>query len=104
MAKFIIVHHFIGDPDEAYKAMNDPELVKALVQANGKIAPGKCVYTWVPYNYGRKDYYGFCLWEADSVKEIEPILEGIKQLITVDIMQVDEIVWDELAQMMAAPA
>jgi hypothetical protein len=93
MAKYLIVHRFVGDPDEGYKAMNDPALINQLVEANGKATPGRCLFTWVPYQYGRKDYYGFCLWEASSPAEIEPYLADLKKTITVDILQVDEIPW-----------
>jgi|PlaIllAssembly_1097288.scaffolds.fasta_scaffold2390625_1 hypothetical protein len=104
MAKFMIVHRFVGDPEESYKAMNAPELVQKLVMTNGKTNPAKCVYTWIPYNYGRKDYYGFCLWEADSVEDIKVYLESLLNYITVDIMQVDELVWEQLAASMNVPA
>ena len=93
MAKFIVIHGYVGDPDKGFQAMNEPELVNALVAANGKTVPGKCSFTWIPYSFGRKDIYGVCLWEAASVEDVEASLVGVKHLLTADIMQVDEIVW-----------
>jgi hypothetical protein len=104
MAKFMVVHRFVGDPDEDYKAMNEPELVNALVEANGRTVPGRCIYTWIPFNYGRKDLYGFCLWEADSAEDVKISIEGVTKYLTADIMQVDQLVWEELAAAILAKA
>jgi hypothetical protein len=96
MAKFMVVHRFIGDPDEGFKILNDPKLVQTLLETNGITTPGRCAYTWIPFNYGRKDFYGFCLWEADSAEDVEISIEAVKPYITADIMQVDELVWEQL--------
>jgi hypothetical protein len=93
MAKFMLVHRYVGDPDEGYKAMSDPAVLNKLAEVNGKVTPARSLFTWVPYQYGRKDYFGFCLWEANSPAEIEPYMESLKPIITIDILQVDEIPW-----------
>jgi hypothetical protein len=37
--------------------------------------PARCIKTWSPIPYGREDYL-FCLWEADSAKDVESTIRS----------------------------
>lgn len=96
MAKYIAVHTLKKSPDELMQAMVEKSSEFARAMASGQ-TPAKCIYTWNPIPYGRTDYM-FCLWEANSPKDIEETLGGFLDYLTVDNLKVDEIVWAEVAK------
>jgi hypothetical protein len=93
MALYIALHTLKKSPDDINNAW--PELAPkfAKAQAAGE-NPAKCIKTWNPLPYGRKDYM-FCLWEADKPEDIKTSLGKWLDYLTVDNMQVDEVDWAE---------
>ena len=68
----------------------------AIDMATGKV-PAKCLKTWNPLPHGRAEY-AFCLWEAEKPEDILTSLGKLMDVITADIMQVDEIDWAVLTK------
>ena len=98
MAKYIVLHTLKKSAEELSKFMTEgsPELARAMAVGE---TPAKCIKTWNPIPYGRTDYM-FCLWEADKSEDIEASLEQFQILdyLTCDVMQVDEIDWEQVAK------
>ena len=96
MAKWIALHTLKKTPEEVAKVLTEQSAEFARGMAAGE-TPAKCIYTWNPLPYGRKDYM-FCLWEAETPQDIEKTLGGFLDYLTVDNLQVDQIVWEEVAK------
>jgi hypothetical protein len=103
MAKFIVLHEYKGDPDQSWKDLSTPEGTKDWAMANASGSwPAKCISSWYPYKYGRKEFFCFCLWEGKSVEDVKTSLGELLNYVTGDIFQVDEIVWAEFVKKGAA--
>ncbi len=99
MATYFALHTPIGDPAAGWEFFNKGAPALAAAMAAGK-TPAKCMKTWNPYTFGRGDYV-FCLWEAEKPEDVMAVLQssGLSNYVTVDLMQVTEIDWAQLAVM-----
>ena len=96
MKKFIAMHTYTVDPPEVWKLLGNVASEMAIEMATGKL-PAKCIKTWNPLPHGRADHF-FCLWEAEKPEDIVTSLGRLMDVITADIMQVDEIDWAVLTE------
>ena len=96
MAKYIVLHTLKKSVEEVSKFMGEtvPEFARAMAAGE---TPAKCIKTWDSTPHGRTDYV-FCLWEADKPEDIEASLGPIPDYLTCDIMQVDEIDWEQMVK------
>ncbi len=103
MPKYIAIHQYLGNPDKIFKDFTNPENVNGIALANAaNQLPAKAIFTWFPYYHGRTDYFGVCLWEADSPEKVRMALGDLLNSFTADIMEVDEVDWAKLAEQLAA--
>jgi hypothetical protein len=98
MAKYFALHTLKKSGEEVSNALNAGAAEIAQAMAAGQ-TPARCIKTWSPIPHGREDYL-FCLWEANSGRDVESTIEsfGFLEYFTLDAMQVDEIDWGELAK------
>lgn len=96
MKKYIALHTYTVDPPEVWKLLGEVASQMAIDMATGKL-PAKCIKTWNALPHGRADYF-FCLWEAEKPEDILTSLAKFMDVLTADIMQVDEIDWAELTK------
>ena len=96
MNKYIAMHTYTVDPPKVWKLLGDVASQLAIDMATGKV-PAKCLKTWNPLPHGRAEY-AFCLWEAEKPEDILTSLGKLMDVITADIMQVDEIDWAVLTE------
>ena len=96
MAKYMVLHTLKKSVEEVSQFLSAVAAEVAQVTAAGE-APAKCIKTWNPIPHGRTDYV-FCLWEADKPEDIEAGLEDAIDYLTWDIIQVDEIDWEQMAK------
>jgi hypothetical protein len=102
MAKFMIIHHYKGDPAEVYATISNPETLKMLTLRNiSPDAPAKSIFTWSPYKYGRTDLFGFCLWEGETIEGVREALGDVLTMMDADIMEVEELDWAQLEKQFA---
>lgn len=95
MNKYFVLHTIKTSVEELEMAMEGaPELARSMAAGE---TPAKCLKTWDPTPHGRTDYV-FCLWEAEKHEDIEASLGTLNEILTADIMQVDEVDWAALAQ------
>jgi hypothetical protein len=64
-------------------------------------AVARSIFTWSPYKYGRKDLFGFCLWEGETVEDVKTALGDILTMLDAEIMEVEELDWAVLAKQFA---
>jgi len=97
MGTFFALHTALGDPAKGWEFFSKGAPALAAAMAAGQ-TPAKCIKTWNPYPYGRGNYV-FCVWEAEKAADVEKILRdaGFYDYVTIDLMQVDEIDWAQLA-------
>ena len=96
MKKYIALHTYKVDPPEVWKLLGEMASQLAIDMHTGKV-PAKCLKTWNPLPHGRAEYV-FCLWEAEKPEDILTSLGKLMDVITADIMQVDEIDWAVLTE------
>jgi hypothetical protein len=96
MKKYIALHTYTVNPPEVWKLLGEVASQMAIDMATG-VLPAKCIKTWNPLPHGRADYF-FCLWDAEKPEDILTSLAKFKDVLTADIMAVDEIDWAELTK------
>ena len=96
MNKYMAVHTYKTTGEETWAKLAEIAPDFALAMEQGK-TPARCLTTWNPFTHGRSDM-AFCLWEADKPNDIITSLGVLNDLITTDLLQVDEISWAELAR------
>ncbi len=96
MNKYIAVHTHKTTAEQTWKFLMEAGPDLALAMEQGK-TPARCLTTWNPHPYGRDDL-AFCLWEAEKPEDIITTLGQMNELITTDLLRVDEIPWTELAK------
>ena len=94
--RFIALHTYKIDPPEVWKVLGGMASQLAIDMDSGKL-PAKCLMTWNPLPHGRAEY-AFCLWEAKKPEDILTSLGKLLDVVTADIMEVDEIDWAELTK------
>jgi hypothetical protein len=100
MAQFIVVHGYKKDPAELDAFFTPAAAVGMAKAMQAREMPARCIKTWSPGQYGRRDQF-VCLWEAAKPEDVQASLQssGLLDYITADIMQVDETDWAQLAKM-----
>ena len=91
MNRYIALHTYKVDPPEVWNLLAEMASQMALDMDSGKL-PAKCRMTWNPLPHGRAEYV-FCLWEAEKPEDILTSLGKLLDVVTADIMEVDEIDW-----------
>ena len=95
MKKYIAVHGYKASCEATWAKLGEMAPSLSLAMEQGK-TPARCPFTWNPYTHGRNDLI-FCLWEANDPKDIITTLGELNDFITTDILEVDEIVWADVA-------
>jgi hypothetical protein len=96
MNKYIAVHHHKKSADETWKVFSEGGPAMALAMKQGKTL-AICRKTWDPHLLGRPEV-AFCLWEAEKPEDVITTLGALNNYITTDLIPVNEIDWEELAQ------
>jgi hypothetical protein len=102
MAQFMVLHKYKASPEGFWQYFGAEALQLARAMADGQ-TPARCLKSWSPYLHGCNDLL-FCLWEAERPEDILATLSGASEYLTSDILEVDEINWEELHQAALAPA
>ena len=96
MQKYIAVHTYKSTAEATWTKLGEMAPDLALAMEQGK-TPARCLTTWNPSTHGRDDM-AFCLWEADRPEDVITTLGALNDLITTDLLLVDEIAWADVAQ------
>jgi hypothetical protein len=96
MAQFMVLHRYKATPEGFWQYFGAEALQLAHAMSHGR-TPARCLKSWSPYLHGRDDLL-FCLWEAERPEDILATLGGAEDYLTSDILEVDEINWEEMAQ------
>jgi hypothetical protein len=99
MAKYVVVHTYLREPEATWAFFGEGAPALAAAMEAGQ-TPAECLKTWNPMAHGRADYI-FCLWEGEKPEDIEAVIRdsGMADFVTSDVMPVDEI---DLAQLALA--
>ena len=96
MNKYMAVHTYKTTGEETWAKLGEIAPDLALAMEQGK-TPARCLTTWNPFTHGRSDM-AFCLWEANKPADVFTTLGVLNDLITTDLLLVDEIAWADLAK------
>jgi hypothetical protein len=95
MNKYMAVHAYKASCEATWAKLGEMAPTISVEMEDG-VTPARCTLTWNPFTHGRKDMI-FCLWEANEPKDVITSLGELNDFITTDLLEVDEIVWANIA-------
>jgi hypothetical protein len=96
VTQYMAVHTHTKSSAETWKVFDEGGPAMALAMKQGK-TPAICRKTWEPHLPGKPEV-AFSLWEAEKPEDVIATLGALNEYITTDLVPVEEIDWDELAE------